>query len=773
MPTGDSYRKHSVWHVVVLLALGVSALTGCAGEDGVDGEDGTSCTVTENADGSATIECDDGTSADVLPGDDGGDGDDGVDGDDGTDGEDGEDGLDSGDTPGIDVDITISTPANGTHFVAGEEIIVTAEVTDMWGNPLFEDDLSTARIYMVGPRDVNKMVAAVDLLDAPIDREAADHQHHYVNMLTTANDNLDVIGNVWTYTLEPIVSEEAGTYTVGLWMGVAGYSSDVVIELADLQIGTATVEPLIITDGCDGCHLGDSNGQYYFHHVDPGYSPTGFPAIDTNPVQACWICHNTDGYAAVEVCDDGSVPGAGSTDDKCLDESTDWDYVSDAIVMRVHGIHVGENTPEDRSETNVNEDWGLFKHYIEVEFPSDVRNCTTCHATDAWKDNPSRLACGSCHDYIDFANGVGHVTQANDSGCAGCHTTGDNAITTVHAVDAPEPGYQVAFALDPAPGNASYYVIGDGPLDLDITLTESDGTTPVNWSTVTEAAWDRARLYVYGPYSNSAPALTDRATDPIDESDQRIDLREPAGGYTDGRISVTDNVLTYALDSVDGLAPGTYAAVLRFREDNEDYTRGFIEFQVGTVTPDPATASNCTDCHGDTLMHGWMPFETKYCYACHDYKVDRPLDAVVCAPGESEDCGWDERAWGFGRAPLSRYVHQFHMGAYLTDTTVPHYNSYEPVIFPQDLRNCTKCHEETDEWNEEPNRIACLACHDGADTAVHATLNTWDPTPDYPYDGDEAESCVVCHAGNSQFSSWNVHNIWDPYQPPYPREPAH
>ena len=109
-----------------------------------------------------------------------------------------------------------------------------------------------------------------------------------------------------------------------------------------------------------------------------------------------------------------------------------------------------------------------------------------------------------------------------------------------------------------------------------------------------------------------------------------------------------------------------------------------------------------------------------------------------------------------------------HFGKYLEDPP----EALAEIIFPQDVRNCTACHTESDSWNENPSRIACLTCHDLPGTAVHASLQTLDPTPAYPYNGDEQEACVTCHGGNSEFAPQFVHNVWDPYAPPYPREPA-
>ena len=66
-----------------------------------------------------------------------------------------------------------------------------------------------------------------------------------------------------------------------------------------------------------------------------------------------------------------------------------------------------------------------------VNMPSKPNNCQWCHeqgnekATqkDAWLKNPTRAACGSCHDTVNFNTGEGHVgmPQLNDNQCSNCH----------------------------------------------------------------------------------------------------------------------------------------------------------------------------------------------------------------------------------------------------------------------------------------------------------------------------------------------------------------
>ena len=83
--------------------------------------------------------------------------------------------------------------------------------------------------------------------------------------------------------------------------------------------------------------------------------------------------------------------------------------------------------------------------FSSIVFPQDVRNCTTCHQqasqADNWMKNPSRAACGSCHDDVDFVSGKNHPggIQLDDSQCNVCHppTTGlefDLSVAGIHTM---------------------------------------------------------------------------------------------------------------------------------------------------------------------------------------------------------------------------------------------------------------------------------------------------------------------------------------------------
>jgi len=118
----------------------------------------------------------------------------------------------------------------------------------------------------------------------------------------------------------------------------------------------------------------------------------------------------------------------------------------------IHKIHMGEKlTKTGYNYANV--------LYNETTYPQPITNCVKCHdgtagaanqtpQGDNWKNVPSRLACGACHDGIDFSTGkgltladasaglstspYGHIggIQTDDSKCALCHSAA--AIPVYH-----------------------------------------------------------------------------------------------------------------------------------------------------------------------------------------------------------------------------------------------------------------------------------------------------------------------------------------------------
>ncbi len=255
--------------------------------------------------------------------------------------------------------------------------------------------------------------------------------------------------------------------------------------------------------------------------------------------------------------------------------------------------------------------------------------------------------------------------------------------------------------------------------------------------------------------------------------------------YTDPNVVRNAGNITYQLDDVAGLKPGTYMVysyVLPVAGKVPDFTRasgiGFMTFQVGTETPEKKIATNCNTCHGNTIWHldeGPIhpePFDTDYCLACHDYGRSGTGDLFSRVGGNSTS-GWA----GYGAKPISARVHGVHFGAYLEHPEwvyAGNPNAFNEIIFPQDVRNCEKCHDPkttTSGWKDQPSRLACTGCHDSAAALTHTNLMTQNPAPSDPYNGNRVETCSVCHGAGKEFAADKVHNISTPYKPPYPREP--
>jgi OmcA/MtrC family decaheme c-type cytochrome len=204
---------------------------------------------------------------------------------------------------------------------------------------------------------------------------------------------------------------------------------------------------------CNACH-----SQLAFHgsgaRVDTDY---------------CVVCHtNQRKYAqapsvlgtTVVKFDDGSsqtVPswtppaGASATATGEPRKFPDGNASRDFPIM-VHAIHRGENLPVRMMRTDANGRNFSSDYISEVKFPQPVTNCFACHPGttgpggvpqgDNWKNNPSRTACGACHNNINWATGANHPgvggPQADDSKCKTCHSA--NAIATVYHVSVDPTG---------------------------------------------------------------------------------------------------------------------------------------------------------------------------------------------------------------------------------------------------------------------------------------------------------------------------------------------
>jgi OmcA/MtrC family decaheme c-type cytochrome len=329
-----------------------------------------------------------------------------------------------------------SKPANTTHYVAGEKIVISFGLKNGCGRTVKLADLGTANLYMAGPRGPLATKAAAKLLDAVVDRNATDHQHHFINLkapkyasATPAATLVENADGTLTFTTAAVSTETAGTYVIGVWAKSTDERGQA-FPTVDVQIGTATAETYTTGEGdassCNPCHKGTmADGKSYMAHAAPGYSPLGNWALDGNAVTTCKLCHNNDGYSA------------------------------NTLIRKVHAVHRGSGQlaagvahPEYGAPADT-----TLAAFTDVEFPalpSGEKSCATCHKDDKWKTNYSRMACGSCHDNVFFnnatntassstialapASGIGKPFKSCTSN-ADCTTTGTVCNTTTGACD--------------------------------------------------------------------------------------------------------------------------------------------------------------------------------------------------------------------------------------------------------------------------------------------------------------------------------------------------
>ena len=417
----------------------------------------------------------------------------------------------------------------------------------------------------------------------------------------------------------------------------------------------------------------------------------------------------------------------------------------------IHKIHMGSSLPSVKAGTPYRI-WhrGAWSDFSTVVFPQDVRNCTTCHASDAsqadnYKTKPSAAACGSCHDDVNFATGLNHVNlpQPDDNQCNNCHTP--NAI---HDFDASVPGaHLIPLNSTALPG-------------LVTAVLKVDNATPGNAPTVTFKVLDKSgrpvdiskitsiRVVLAGPNSdyNTGPGAirvseTPPATTPGNNGVYVYTMTNKipaaaAGSYT---VSIeATNTVTLMANTLQQTTAVDAAAPVEF----------YFSVDKSAVAPRRTVVAlaKCQACHMNLeFVHGGARAATQECTICHNPAL---TDGTS---GQSVN--------------MSVQIHSIHRGENLANPYVLGTTNYQDVRFPGDLRDCTTCHLAGTYLPENvpakamvaspggftkttpPISAACQGCHDDLATASHTLANTT----------ILGESCAACHSAGEAFAVDRVH----------------
>lgn len=167
--------------------------------------------------------------------------------------------------------------------------------------------------------------------------------------------------------------------------------------------------------------------------------------------------------------------------------------------------------------------------------------------------------------------------------------------------------------------------------------------------------------------------------------------------------------------------------------------------------------NSCNSCHEKLALHGGGRVDTQFCVMCHN-------------PGTTDPESGNN-------LNLATMVHSIHAGKKIkadsgTDYTIWGYkdskHDYAEVGFPQDLRNCSKCHDgsnpktpQGDNWKTVISKEACLTCHtDKAgepwDSTHKSLAQTLIGSTAVASDLTNAQ-CKNCHSPGSDYSPEVVH----------------
>jgi OmcA/MtrC family decaheme c-type cytochrome len=457
----------------------------------------------------------------------------------------------------------------------------------------------------------------------------------------------------------------------------------------------------------------------------------------------------------------------------------------------IHKIHMGSSLPSVVGgkpyqiigfQNSVND-------FSSVVYPANIERCQTCHnpkngaaQTNAWLTTPGAVACGSCHDNVNFALGTNHAggPQPDDNECANCHIQQgeipfDASIIGAHTI------------ADQAPGIAG----------LNFTLVKvangAAGQKPTVTFTVLDNSKNPIPMSSFTTGSNSLSLTMAGPTTDYGNTNFGSDVTTP-GYVTESATSATctAGTCTYMFThAVPAKATGTFAIGIEGRlsatllagttdqvTTNYGGVNQVIYFSVDGSPVAPrrtvVAMANCNACHSYLEVHGSLRNNVTYCPICHNPantdSSTRP-SATVAAQQLLPPQGIN----------FAMMVHKIHSGVTIktfgdTYTIIGHggsINDFTTTLYPamgptgsvQDTAECYMCHTGGSEsvlpigknavtdqqglLNPAPaTTSACTACHLDTATLAHAVQNT---------DAKFGESCQVCHGTGAAYSATAVH----------------
>ena len=402
---------------------------------------------------------------------------------------------------------------------------------------------------------------------------------------------------------------------------------------------------------------------------------------------------------------------------------------------------------------------------------------------------------------MNGANGTSCTLVSNSNGTRTLTCGADGgSITVIDAV----ADYTVMTADEKAQAAMTAVITGvsfpaDGRPVVKIKVSERHGLGVKNLST-TAATWRFALLkratgvngsandtwvsYLAANDHSSASSETAAAANLTDRGDGSYDYRFAKvinGGPTAAGT-------TYEADKSHRLIVLLYASGNPFSPIN--LVKDFVPMTGADVTGQHETVDGnaCLECHttfraisggtgefGSGEFHSGVRYDVRTCVGCHnDQRRFTSSGAVVAEPAIAADRTWTGAAAvlnGEAVINLPVFIHKIHMGTKLKLTGGSYAGIEAPyeTTYPQDVRNCAKCHRApaplADHWKTQPSSRACGACHD--DRSFEATLPAG---RDMHTGGPQATDvgCSTCHQAGSTGGDTAAKHL--PVSPPSPDE---
>lgn len=503
-----------------------------------------------------------------------------------------------------------------------------------------------------------------------------------------------------------------------------GYVSNAIHDFVPAGGPLPAERDIVRTETCNGCH-------------DPLEAHGG----SRRDVRLCVTCHSS------EVTD--MTTGVVSTQ---IDPDTGNRL---GFPELIHKIHRGESLPSVEAGTPY-EIVGFRQSVVDfsdVVFPQDIRNCETCHTggtqSHFFSTKPSRTACGSCHDDVNFASGLNHGggPQPTDGSCSACHVPDsgsefDQSVVGSHVIPARSTQARgVHFeliAVQSAETGLTTVRPGEHPV-VTFRITDDEGL-PIPAVTLNALSFTLAGSTVeysaqdYDGDGNIVPG------DPSSPWTPGAETFKSESAVKDSSGTDASGVSRYAFkSSVPPNATGTYVIGVEgykcatidganqrlggsncsgnrdpngngiedpgevFNEVRDAGHNEVLAFAVTDVVPIPrreaVTIAQCSVCHGtfskDFLVHGGIRNDVTYCPVCHNPSNDtlsRQLPPVGATATTSP-------------IDFKVMIHKIHRGENLTAPYVlygrpsgafPNQTEnpidFNDVLFPGDLRDCEGCH---------------------------------------------------------------------------------